>query len=193
MEQNIWIDLATFVRDNFSLDFILSNRYMGWNEDLINYRTDITKEHIIRYSDFPWDWEIISGCSSIDKNFLNIIKTNCNRNKIDIIQLIHEKKELEEHRYERYPRCGDAAVLLACKEGYHDIAQYLIEDMNVPITEEMIKTSIRHGNRWIAEYLIDKYDNASEYTWEDLANFAKWHKENDIAVYLNRKNRGYYY
>ena len=64
------------IRDNLtenlgiSLDFILSNLHLGWNEELVSFRTDITKEHILRYPDFAWDWSIVSGCSSIDKHFL---------------------------------------------------------------------------------------------------------------------------
>jgi len=51
--------------------------HFDWNIELINFRSDITEEHIKKYPNFPWFWEIISGCRSIDKNFLkNHPKTN---------------------------------------------------------------------------------------------------------------------
>ena len=53
-----------------SMNFILSNPQYDWNSELINYRDDITEEHIKNYPFFPWDWKLISGCSSIDKEFL---------------------------------------------------------------------------------------------------------------------------
>ena len=53
-----------------SIDFIMSTLRLGWNKELLNFRPDLTKEHILKYPDFPWDWNVLSGSSSIDKNFL---------------------------------------------------------------------------------------------------------------------------
>jgi len=55
--------------EGISVNFILSRPDLDWNREVVSYR-NITKEHILKYPDFPWDWNIISGCSSIDKNFL---------------------------------------------------------------------------------------------------------------------------
>ena len=59
--------------EGISLHFILHNRQFDWNVELVNYRSDITKEHILQYPDFCWNWNIISSCDQIDKEFL---KTN---------------------------------------------------------------------------------------------------------------------
>jgi hypothetical protein len=66
--------------EGISLDFILKNQQFDWNVELVNYRSDITKEHILRYPDFCWYWDIISCCESIDKKFL---KTNDKTNTFE--------------------------------------------------------------------------------------------------------------
>uniref|UniRef100_A0A6C0KPM0 Uncharacterized protein n=1 Tax=viral metagenome TaxID=1070528 RepID=A0A6C0KPM0_9ZZZZ len=65
--------------ESISLDFIFDNLHFEWNRELLNFRADITKEHILRYPDFEWNWGIISSCKSVDKKFLlNHSKTNFN-------------------------------------------------------------------------------------------------------------------
>jgi len=72
-------EIQNTLTDNvgLSIDFIMTTLRLGWNRELINFRPDLTKEHILKYPDFPWEWNIISGTSSIDKNFL---KTHPNTN-----------------------------------------------------------------------------------------------------------------
>lgn len=72
-------EIRNTLTDNvgLSIDFIMSTLQLGWNKELLNFRPDLTKEHILKYPDFPWDWDVLSGSSSIDKNFLKThSKTN---------------------------------------------------------------------------------------------------------------------
>ena len=65
-------EIRNTLTDNvgLSIDFIMSTLCLGWNQELVSFRPDLTKEHILKYPDFPWDWAVISGNSSVDKNFL---------------------------------------------------------------------------------------------------------------------------
>lgn len=56
--------------EGISIDFILSHPEFAWNKELVNYRSDITKEHILQYPNFDWRWGILSSCANIDKHFL---------------------------------------------------------------------------------------------------------------------------
>jgi hypothetical protein len=56
--------------ERLSLDFVLSHPEIPWNTDLVCFRNDIKKEHIVTYPGFPWVWEAVSSCHSIDKNWI---------------------------------------------------------------------------------------------------------------------------
>jgi len=139
LKKTLEIREALVQNQSIPLDFFLSTLYFGWSSDIICERTDITKEHILKYPDFPWDWNIISGCSSIDKNFLRSHpKTN-----MTVFYRYHSGLTIDEVEH-LHPRDIDRNLLKGTVE---EKAEYLRRYYAFRKIEKMM-----HDAYWFTDY-----------------------------------------